>query len=359
VRRPLLSLVVVGVLLLAACGGGDTDPAEVDDPEGVDATDDAAGDDGSSLLTGEPLDADQAQRPLLIAKIENSPQSRPQDGLDVADVVYEELVEGGVTRFVAIFHSELSEVAGPIRSARPVDTQLLSGYGPSAFAYSGARDEVRTMLAQTPAVRITEGGPGFFRDGARQAPHNLYIRPPELLEGAVEAGAEPLSDVGWVFDAEPPAGELGCDDLPTDDLAGDEPCEDPGTQLDVAMSFAFTTGWSWDEEAGRYRRSQDGEPFEVTGDGRIGAANVVVLATRHYVSEGGYPETDVVTDDARAVVLRDGRRYEARWSKPGPDAPLTLTTVDGEPFPLAPGPTWLHLPEADALPPAPTSAASG
>jgi hypothetical protein len=77
---------------------------------------------------------------------------------------------------------------------------------------------------------------------------------------------------------------------------------------------------------------------------------VVVLATRHYVGASGYPETDVVTDGARAVVLRDGQRFEARWRKPSPTAPLELLTADGAPFPLKPGPTWVHLPPAERLP---------
>lgn len=83
----------------------------------------------------------------------------------------------------------------------------------------------------------------------------------------------------------------------------------------------------------------------MTGDGEIGAANVVVLQVRHDVGSSGYPETDVLSE-GDAIVRRDGKRDAARWSKPEPTDPLQVLTADGrEPFPLEPGPTWFHLPD--------------
>lgn len=378
-RRHVL-LVTVAALVLGACAGSepsdvpevsatpvqDDDEADDDDPADDDTEPDDTVDGSRSPLTGEALEPEVLDRPALQVKIENSPQARPQDGLEVADVVYEEVVEGGVTRFFAIFQSELPETAGPIRSARPVDTQLMGGYGASGFAYSGARAEVRDMLAATESIRVTEGGPGFYRDPSRHAPHNLYLRPPDTLAGVIERGAEPLGDVGWVFDDDPPAGALSCDEVADEDLGGDaadgdagadgvdgagsDTCPDPGAAIDIAMSRYFTTGWRYDADQQRYRRLQDGEPFLVSGEGRIGAATVLVLATRHYTGATGYPETDILTEDAPALVLRDGRRYEARWNKPTADAPVRVLTLDGEPFPFKPGPVWVHLPDASALP---------
>ena len=246
-----------------------------------------------------------------------------------------------MTRFFVLFHSDLPDRAGPIRSARPVDTQLMAGYGRSGFAYSGARGEVQAMLARTPSVLISEGGAGFERDRGRSAPHNLYIRPPDTWRSVVDRGAEPLADVDWRFEDDAPPGALSCSDGEGEAPAG---CDDPGAAVTIAMSQSYLTGWEYDEPEQVYRRSQNGQRFTVTGEGVIGAANVVVLATRHYTGASGYPETDVVTDGADAIVLRDGQRYAARWSKPTPGDPVRLLTSDGEPFPLKPGPTWLHLP---------------
>jgi hypothetical protein len=357
-RLVRLALATLLLLALAACGS-DTkvlvipppippEPAEEPEPEPEPQPEPEPEPEPGppSPLTGLEVDEEVLDLPALLVKVDNAPQARPQSGLDVADLVYEEVVEAGVTRFLAVFHSALPPVAGPVRSARPVDVQLMSGYGRSGFFYSGARDEVQPLLRNAPAIVITEGGPGFFRDRSRRAPHNLYIDAPAARQGARELGATPLEDVAWVFDEEAPAGALSC----PDDADG---CDDPGAGIQIRMSSGFRTAWEYDEEAGLYRRFQNGSPFYVTGEGRVGAANVVVLDTRHYLGTPSCygspcPETDVVTDDAAALVLRDGQRFEARYRKPSADAPLEVLTPDGQPFPLKPGRTWLHLP--DTLP---------
>lgn len=355
-KRPLV-LVLVLALALASCSRGGEEPIEPDpepadepdpDPEPDPEPDPDPEPGPASPLTGREIDPDLLERPLLLVKVENSPQARPQSGLDAADVVYEEVVEGGITRFFTIFHSELPTSVGPIRSARPIDTQLMSGYGASGFAYSGARGTVRTLLSRTPSVLITEGGAGFHRIRERRAPHNLYLDATQTLQGVVERGAQPIEDVGWVFDEQPPRGHLDCP--PSGSAEAVEGCVDPGASIRIRMTNSSTTGWDYDADAGVYRRTQNGRDFFVTGEGRIGADNVVVLATRHYIGTDGYPETDVTTDGADAVVLRDGRRYAARWAKPTEADPLVLLTADGRRFPLKPGTTWLHLPPASSLP---------
>jgi hypothetical protein len=280
-------------------------------------------------LTGLPVDS-IPQRPALIVKVSNSPEARPQTGLEQADLVLEELAEGGVTRYIAIYHSHVPEIAGPVRSARPVDVQIVAGFSHPGFAFSGARAEVRGMLAVCPAALITESDPAFFRDDGRYAshpvaPHNLFVRGAAAMESTIAAGAQPLESPGWTF------GE------PT--VASTE----PGTAVEIAMSDSFRTSWTYDPGTGLYRRAQNGATSLVTGSGRIGAANLVVVQARHYVGPTGYPETDVLGTRA-AVVFRDGLRYTARWSKPASDEPWALLTAEGEPFALKPGATWIHLP---------------
>jgi len=339
-------------LLLTACGGGAPDGSSSTAPTSDGST--APGGPGGdaavegpggppSPLTGLPVDPATLERPVLIVKIENSENARPQSGMDAADIVIEELVEGGITRFMVMFHSDLPDVAGPIRSARPVDVELLGGFGASGFAYSGARPEVQGLLGSTPSVKVVEGVDGFFRDDRRTAPHNLYLRPATVTDVVTARGARPLSDIGWVFDPVPPADALTCP-------ASAPNCADPGASIVIEMSRSFRSGWTYDFVGGVYRRDQNGVPFAAAGPGEIGAANVVVLATRHYVGASGYDETDVTTLGAPAIVLRDGNRYAARWVKPTAGDLLLLQTPDGQPFPLKPGPTWIHLPEATRMP---------
>jgi hypothetical protein len=354
-RRQKLITMVAAALIAAACGsaGGPAAPGDQpadapaspsSPPSGDAASPGTAVDDRPrSPLTGLPTDADRLARPVLIVKIENSPNARPQSGLDAADIVVEEVVEGGITRFFVLFQGELPASAGPVRSARPVDSDLLGGFGASGFAFSGARAEVQELLARTPAVLITEGAAGFYRDAVRSAPHNLYLRPSETQAAVANRGARPLVDIGWVFDEAVPAGALACP-------AGSSGCPDPGASIVVEMSAAYRSGWTYDRAAGLYRRDQNGRPFDVTGGGSIGAANVVILATRHYIGGSGYNETDATTTRAPAVVLRDGNRYAAFWVKPTAGDLLLLQTPDGRPFPLKPGSTWVHLPPAGSLP---------
>jgi hypothetical protein len=295
----------------------------------------------TSGLVEHPLTGDLVEevpdRPALVVKVSNSPEARPQTGLDLADVVLEELTEGGVTRFITVLHGQLPEVVGPVRSARPVDLQVVSGFGHPGFAFSGARPEVLAALGSAAAVPLTEGAPGFFRDDGRYAshpfaPHDLFVEVAPAITAAEERGAVALGDIGWRFADAPPDGGS------------------PAVTLEVPMSRAYVTGWTYDADAGRYRREQNGEAARVTGSGRIGAANVVVLAVRHYVGASGYPETDVL-GSGEALVLRDGLRYPARWEKAMATSPLRVLDEGGEPFPFARGPTWILLP--DRLPAAP------
>jgi hypothetical protein len=320
-----VGLLVAVVLLLWPDAFPATEPGDVE----------AVGGPLTFPLTGMPTEA-LPVRPAMLVKVSNSPEARPQTGLEAADVVFEELTEGGVTRFLAVFHSQPPAVVGPVRSARPVDTALLSGFGYPGFAYSGARPEVRAMLVRAPAALLTEGAPGFFRDDGRYAshpvaPHDLFVELGPATDAAEGAGAQPLGDIGWIFDeARPP--DTGSD----------------ATAIDIRMSDTSTTSWTFDAGESLYRREQNGAPTVVTGTESIGAANVIVLDVRHYVGASGYPETDVV-GEGPALVLRDGQRYAAWWAKPTATATLEVLAPDGEtPFPLRPGPTWIHLP--DALP---------
>lgn len=327
----LTAAVLLAALALVGCAGGAPD-AEPPPPDDQPAEPEPEPQPQAHLLTGEDTD-EVPERPALLIKVSNSPEARPHTGLEAADVVFEELTEGGVTRFLAVFHSQLPEVVGPIRSARPVDVQLMSGFDRPGFAYSGAREEVRALLAEAPAATITEGAPGFFRDDGTYAshpvaPHDLFLETEPGLAAVIDAGALPLAHQGWVFSALAPSVAAA-----------------PGEEIEVEMSPSFRTGWTYDEVDGLYRRSQNGAPSEVTGTGRIGAANVVVLDTRHFTSDSGYPETDVL-GEGEALVLRDGRRYPARWSKPTASDPLLVLTPDGTTtFPFAPGPTWILLPD--------------
>ena len=130
-------------------------------------------------LTGLPMDIGRARRPVLVVKIDNAPKARPQIGLNQADVVFEEGVEGGITRFAALYHSEGSKPVGPVRSARTTDIRLISALRHPLFAYSGANATFQRKVHEAPLVDVgfDAHSDRYHRDSARPSPYNLFSRP--------------------------------------------------------------------------------------------------------------------------------------------------------------------------------------
>jgi hypothetical protein len=284
---------------------------------------------GPAPLTGRNFDAmAYPRRPILAVKIENSPAAHPHTGLEAADIVVEHVVEGGITRFTAMFHSCVPEAVGPVRSVRRVDPQFLPAYDP-LLAFSGGRQEVVNALERAEVATLRDGyAPGFFRLSARVAPHNLYARPAALYRAG--RGDAPT--------AARPAWHLS--DLPT--RGG------PLTQKRVRMSARDVATWTYNPVRKVYRRLQNGRRHRVTGEGRIGPSNVVIMRVK--ISDGGCCDTSGaryaaigVTGSGRVQVLRDGVLINGTWLKQTRHHRLRLFDRDGAPLPLKPGRTWIML----------------
>ncbi len=327
---------------VGACSGGDTSPAPsptaTPSPSPTPQT-------FAAPLTGEELqDRSVLDRPVVAVKIENTSAARPQAGLDTADIVFEELTEGGVTRFLSLFQSEIPELVGPIRSGRPEDTAVLPAYD-AMFFISGARPDVLNGLRAAGVDFRGEDGTVLFREPSRRAPHNVFALGEELFEVAT-GEVPPAEPVGWRFEEDVPDGAVACP----------APCEDdPGVEIRVAMSPQSVTGFIYDADAGVYRREQGGTPQTVTGPGQVGAANVLVLATRTR-QEGccdpaGNPLNVTATvGSGQALILRDGNLYVGKWAKAAPDEHVQVFGPDGQPFRFKPGPTWAMFAPERAVP---------
>jgi hypothetical protein len=180
--RSLLGIATVAVLALVGCssdgndGSGGAGGGSGENPEAII--------DNSSVaaLTGEDIEPGSLARPALSAKVDNAPTARPQIGLDEADIVFEELVEGGITRYVAIWHSRLPDQVGPLRSVRPMDPEIVSPFG-GIFVFSGGVGQFVAMIRQAPVLALQEGNsPAFYRSNEKPAPHNLLLKASELVE---------------------------------------------------------------------------------------------------------------------------------------------------------------------------------
>jgi len=323
-RAPALTAsLLTAALLLAGCGGGEEStsstpaespasqaPAEQAEPE-------------TWPLTGLPVaDGDSAatKHPVLVTKIDNTASAAPQLGLGKADMVVEELVEGGTTRLAAFFYSQLPDVAGPVRSMRASDIGIVTPVKAQVIT-SGAAPVTKNRISGAGITFYEEGAKGLFRESSRYAPYNLMARPGEVAGVAAGAKARPADYFTF--------GERS--DLPKGKKA---------TTLNANFG-RHTTSWQFD--SGRYRNVNG---YAGAGDEFV-ADTVLVLRVR--VGDAGYldpagsfvPET-IFEGSGPAQLFHRGRVVNATWSKSGLKGQLKLE-AGGEEIPVPRGRTWVEL----------------
>ncbi len=283
---------------------------------------------GRHPLTG--LAGPAFDRPAVVVKIDNGPAAVPQTGLNDADIVIEEEVEGGVSRFAAIFHSK-SSVIGPVRSGRTTDIALVSSLGQPVLLYSGANDMTERIIRNAEAITNHSHATtsGYWRDEARQAPSNLYTH----------------TGPHWAsVDGAAPPPQFAYRD------PGEEVPGSPESSFSVRYPSSQAT-WTWADDA--WIRSQRGSVHELAGGGNVSAANVVVIeaervGTGMFDSAGGPVPEFLFVGSGPAVVFTAGHRIDGVWTKPSLVDVATLTTAGGEVIELTPGRTWIQLVEQDS-----------
>ncbi|HEY6532643.1 MAG TPA: DUF3048 domain-containing protein [Acidimicrobiales bacterium] len=346
-NRRSATLVLVAVLALApvafACSGDDdVAPPETTVPETT----------TTLVLSTYPLtgvatiDAAAAgDHAAVVVKVDNGINSRPQTGLARADIVFEEEVEG-VTRLASVFHSEIPEVVGNVRSGRSSDVDIVAQLSKPVFAWSGGNpivtnqilDAQRAGLLTDASVNVAT--PAYYRSDDRRQPYNLYVHPGQLFDlvGVQEQGAPaPI----FTYRAED-------DPLP----AGAIPVA--GVSI-VFTSFARVT-YAWDAERKAWDRfqidSQNDQPASafVDSDGpQVAPQNVVVLKTPYGISAADRTSPQAFTvGEGDAMVFTAGAMIPGRWVRPTANEPVRLLDAAGAPIPLTPGRTWVALPRIGA-----------
>jgi hypothetical protein len=269
----------------------------------------------TGLTVADP--ATYTARPALIVKIDNGVNSHPQTGLNQADIVYEEIVEG-VTRFAAAFNSTESNPVGNIRSGRTQDVNLFASFNDPIFAYSGGNETVNAALAGTGWTLLTQGNGMFRVDGRGGAPYNLFGNTTDFFAQAGDAGeAVPQFRYG-------------------------APTGTPVTSIDLSIG-GVNVNWAWDATLGLFMRSENGSPHELT-DGQASTNNVVVLFVPYGTGPAGGPEAQSI-GTGEVVVYSAGRKIAGTWTRQNPEDPFTLE-ANGQPILLAPGRTWVELASA-------------
>jgi hypothetical protein len=337
--RARLVLALLGVAASAACASGDLSEQGSSAPLASPAATRAVPSPSPSPsprpvpvplspLTGQPTPA-AAAAPVVVVKVDNGVLARPYHrGLAEAAVVYQELVEGGATRFAAVFDRTGSQEVGPVRSARVSDFELLRPLGPVALAFSGANaGTLREFGAEVRAGRALDASydavPQIYRLAERRADARNFFTTPDGIRGARPTSAS-ARDIGLRFG---PPGASGA----------------PAGRADIRFSqFSLVTA-TYDPGSGTYRLRQDGRPMP-----GVQPSNVIIQRVRirptQYRDVLGLPTPYTVTvGSGAATVLRDGRRTDGRWERPTPSAGTRFLQEGGDDIRLRPGPTWVML----------------
>jgi DUF3048 family protein len=328
-RLAAASALAASLLVLAACSGDEpvntaTGVAE-DQPKSPQVPEPDV-----CPLTGEDPGEVATARPAVAVKIENSPQARPQSGLEAADLVFEERVEGGITRFLVIFHCGSTKKAGPVRSGRFDDPKLAKPYTRMLVA-SGSNAIVEREMRKQGMVYLDEiDTDGLYRDppGVLDI-HSLFANVTSLRRDAVKRKLKaPRAD----------AFEFG--DVP----------EDAEDAKRVAINFVDSNTVAYRWRGGAWRRYEAGAPFKAASGKAIAVPNVLIQQVRvddsdTIVDSAGNPSPDIELANSRGQLLlfRDGRMIKGRWKMGKVGAPIDYRDADGDPLAFAQGPIWIEL----------------
>jgi len=337
-RIPVLAIALVSLLAASACSGGGgkpPQPAAASSPTSTAVSDGAVKDGPLAPLTGlvDPSGA-SASRPAIAVKIDNAPDARPQSGLEQADIVYEEVVEGGVTRFIAVFQSTApggDGLAGPVRSVRPMDPDILAPYH-GLVAYSGGIPAFVALLRKAPVqdVDVDVATDAYTWDKSRAAPHNEYVSPDKLWPKAKSAySGAPKA----MFEFRPAGEPFGDADV---------------HHVVIPFSPRQTSIYDWDATSGTWKRTSNGTPHVTASGAQVAPQNLVVQFvaehTLDYVDPSGTKVVEAtVTGTGDAWFFSAGRMTKGHWSKASQSSPTTYTDSAGNPVKLTAGRTWVHF----------------
>ena len=268
-----------------------------------------------------------ALRPALAVKIDNVDQARPQTNVERADIVYEEMVEGQLTRLIAVFHSDLPFVVGPVRSVRTTDIDILAQLNTPLLAASGANRGVLAAVDAADVVNVSavEAGGAYYRDRGRRAPHNMFAQTVELYAAANHAGNQPSALFRYRDQAAGPDGGVAASG--------------------VAISFGRADiDFAWSAAEQGWLRTQNGTAHVQTSGARLAPANVVVLEVPYGTSsiDAESPEAHTV-GSGPAYVFTAGRRIDGTWSRASATDPIRLTDGSNREIALTRGQTFVEL----------------
>jgi hypothetical protein len=277
--------------------------------------------------------------PILVVKIDDTRAAHPQAGLEDADLVYIEQVEGGLTRLAAVFSSKIPAVIGPVRSARISDIEILEQFGRVAFAYSGAQKKLLPVIAAANLENLgaqRQSREIYANDPLRNAPTAMMLQAQTLMQKVKEQQL-PVAiskSIGWKF----------ADSFDTGTAIASAKVSWPANSYDAI--------WSTTDK--RWLLSHSGVPNLAASGSHLGASTFVIQIVSITPSEygdkfGGVTPFTATVGSGRGYILRDGKYIPAFWNRLNPDVGTTWRTTQGEEIPFAPGQIWIALTDKEPV----------
>lgn len=286
----------------------------------------------NGLLTGKAMEEQVTNRPVAVL-INNLAPARPQSGLSEADVVWEVLAEGGITRLIAVFQSTANDEVdiGPVRSNRPYFIGIADSYD-AIIAHAGASNDAYAILQRQDKPyldEISNAGSYFWRSSERKAPHNLYTKLSKLREGASAKGYREQATIqGYSFmtQAEADAATIGS-----------------MKQFEVQFQLkGYHVGYSFDETNRVYKRSINDEPhIDKNTDEQLAANNLIFMQTAHKVLDNEGRLSVDLQSGGDALVIQNGQQIEGKWVVAADG--MIRFLQDGVEIKLVPGKSFIHV----------------
>ncbi|WNR45095.1 DUF3048 domain-containing protein [Paenibacillus roseipurpureus] len=285
-------------------------------------------------LTGLPADHEVKSRPFMVM-VENAPQARPQTGLDQADIVYEILAEGEITRFVSVYQSHAAAIIGPVRSIRPYFVEIGDALD-AIIVHAGWSQDAMDMMAGRNLAHLDEvygDGAYYWRSTDRKAPHNLYTSVDKMKKGA-EARKFRTEWNGPLL---------------TFAKDGSVLSGAPVQYIQIPYLMGYFVSYSYDAAAGVYKRSMEGKPHLDKETGKqLETRNLLVLESKHQIIDKEGRRIVDVFGPNKGVIFQEGKSQSITWERK--NGLLRAYASDGKEVPLLPGNTWVQIvPEGTKL----------
>lgn len=333
----LMGTLLIALLLISGCSKTEknqTGPETVNQPAPVEQNsqgEPTLKDPAVNPLTGLEVEKANLSRMPLAVMVENSPAARPQSGLQQADIIYEAVAEGGITRFMAIFYGGDVKQVGPVRSARPYFLERAMEYR-ALYVHAGGSPEALEMLKKLKSYDLNQFANNlpFWRSKDRKAPHNLYGDTLKMRQVAAKKLPSYEPEVkGFEFSA------------PGQGLTA-------GTQVDsLTIHFSSKSSevtWKYYKNTGKYLRfyRSKADKDAITGN-QLMCENILVQKVSSKVIDGEGRQKVNMVGSGKGWLFTGGQRYPVEWNKSGQNATTKFTLEGGSTLLLRPGQTWIEV----------------